>query len=92
MRKSKFLASVDILQPVDFNISTWLSFGAAFQIVLLSILPRNVALFPAIALLTFKTLRTFLMVIGAIPNPTANGVFKGMTTGQILQPDGTFNK
>ncbi|KAF2477632.1 uncharacterized protein BDR25DRAFT_274927 [Lindgomyces ingoldianus] len=79
-----------IIQATDLSISTWLLLGASAQCLLLTFLPRNIAVLPAIIFFLYRIIRTFLVASGRLPNPLAEGVIYGRTTAQFPSSDGSI--
>ena len=76
----------------NFRITTWILFGACLQSCLVLLLPRNVALLPAIALLAGHMVTSVLRSRGLLRNPHADRVVFGRATARTPNDDGTFSK
>jgi hypothetical protein len=75
------------LTPKDYT--TWLVLGAAIQYLLVTSLPRNVALLPPAALLVFSMLRSYFITTVSKPKWVSSDVTLGRQTWQIPVADGT---
>ncbi|MCJ1370258.1 hypothetical protein MMC20_001470 [Loxospora ochrophaea] len=73
----------------NFSTTTLMLAGACAQSVLSSLLPRRLALLPAILILTTRLIKTLLISTRSIPNSYENRVVKGRFTAQIPNDDGT---
>ena len=76
----------------NFPLTTWLLFGACLQSCLVLLLPRKVALLPAIAVLAIRMVTSLFRSKGLLSNPHADRVVFGRATAQTPNDDGTFSK
>jgi hypothetical protein len=75
----------------DFQLTTWIAFGAALQISLSSVLPTRVALLPAVLLLLYRVSVFAATKNGFIRDTTMERVHVGRYTAQIPRPDSSFS-
>lgn len=73
----------------NFNLSTWLIVGASLQSILSFLLPRNVALLPALVLLISRLIHGALVTKGLVRNTNVDGAFMGRWTAAMLNEDGS---
>lgn len=85
---STFLTIMRSFKTVDYSVSTWLNLGATIQCVLITPLPRKVALLPTCALLVFRIFRGYLIATKVITSPIANEVDRRRSTWQIPPANG----
>ena len=75
-------------KPTNYTVSTWLTLGAIIQCILVSTLPRNVALALPTSIFMVRFVRGYLIAKGTLPNPVAKEVTHGRQTWQIPSADG----
>jgi hypothetical protein len=80
---STILTVLGKVKPADYTISTWLTLGATLQCILISLLPRNIALLPPILFLLYRITRGYLVATNRLPNPLKAGIALKRTTWQI---------
>lgn len=73
----------------NFTISTWLLVGATLQCTLSLMLPRNVALLPAVILLVSRLISGALVTKGFLRNSYLDGAIMGRWTASRLNEDGS---
>ena len=73
----------------NFTISTWLLVGATLQCTLSYMLPRNVALLPAVVLLLSRLISGALVTKGFLRNSYLDGAIMGRWTASRLNEDGS---
>lgn len=80
---STILTVLAKVKPADYTISTWLTLGATLQCILVSLLPRNIALLPPILFLLYRLTRGYLIATHRLPNPLEDDIALKRTTWQI---------
>ena len=90
MAQATFLERLDLFQPTDYPVSTWLLIGASLQCLLIATVPRNVALFPAVILFSYHLIKAYLQASSRPHNPVAEGIIYDRTTTQFPAADGTL--
>ncbi|KAK0654794.1 hypothetical protein B0T16DRAFT_395685 [Cercophora newfieldiana] len=73
----------------NFNLITWIAFGAFVQGIASVCLPPTYALLPAAGFLLHRVLNTLFMYLGLVRNPHMDEVLLGKFTAQIPGRDGS---
>ncbi|KAK0507188.1 hypothetical protein JMJ35_010226 [Cladonia borealis] len=74
----------------NFHLTTWLAAGACIQSILVLVLPRHVALLPAIIYLLVKIINGALITKGYTRNPYLPTPYLKRMTAPIPEADGTL--
>lgn len=84
--------ALNIFQPNDFTVSTWLLVGAVVQGSFMALVPRNVALLPAVLFLLYRITKAYLTANGFLHNLVQDEIVHGRQTWQIPSADGSVAK
>ena len=74
----------------NFHLTTWLAAGACIQCLLVLVLPRHVALLPAVIYLLVKIINGALITKGYTRNPYLPTPYLKRMTAPIPEVDGTL--
>lgn len=75
----------------QLSISTWLLLGAVAQGLAVLALPAFYAILPAMVILSYRVIDTFLMTVGLKRNRFMDNVIMGKFTGQIPNSEGVYS-
>ncbi|KAJ5994166.1 hypothetical protein N7451_009890 [Penicillium sp. IBT 35674x] len=75
----------------QLSISTWLLLGAVAQGLAVLALPAFYAILPAMVILSYRVIDTFLMTVGLKKNRFMDNVIMGKFTGQIPNSEGVYS-
>ena len=84
------MALLEALIKNNFHLTTWLAAGACIQCLLFLVLPRHVALLPAVIFLLARIINGALITKGYTRNPYLPTAYLKRMTAPIPEADGTL--
>ncbi|KAJ6109927.1 hypothetical protein N7486_002162 [Penicillium sp. IBT 16267x] len=75
----------------NFDLTTWLLFGATLQGLVVLVFPSAYAVLPPILMLSYLFSKTMLATLGLIKNPGMDGVIAGKFTTLLPDQNGVFS-